>query len=283
MSNFKKMVQARIDKTGESWSTAAHHVRAPVAGTASPPPPPSGLARLLGEMYAPGTFTVQTGRVPAVGRSTILSAAQEQARRLAEHPQWYAETGRIQMTVTREDHELLVREGAANDTTIQMIRTFQDQVTFSERCCKCHRWIWCDRERSGTCFCGSEYRVLFDLAPVLHGSMAHNARCMDCGVERIMHPVSSGISPWHLVNNGQSQCNLCHAKAPAVPAKLGPAKAFRSMEVGVDGAPGPRHFEGECPKCSAPMSGVLPPGRPSIEFHCDKCGGKFIAARRDPI
>lgn len=28
MSNFKKMVQARIDKTGESWSTAAGHVRA---------------------------------------------------------------------------------------------------------------------------------------------------------------------------------------------------------------------------------------------------------------
>ena len=28
MSNFKKMVRARMDKTGESWSTAAGHVRA---------------------------------------------------------------------------------------------------------------------------------------------------------------------------------------------------------------------------------------------------------------
>jgi len=28
MSNFKKLVEARVTKTGESWSTAAHHVRA---------------------------------------------------------------------------------------------------------------------------------------------------------------------------------------------------------------------------------------------------------------
>lgn len=39
MSNFDKMVQARNDKTGESWSTAARHVRAhaqPLAAAEQP-------------------------------------------------------------------------------------------------------------------------------------------------------------------------------------------------------------------------------------------------------
>jgi len=38
MSNFDKLVQARIDKTGESWATAARNVRAQVHAPAPSPP-----------------------------------------------------------------------------------------------------------------------------------------------------------------------------------------------------------------------------------------------------
>jgi hypothetical protein len=56
-----------------------------------------------------------------------------------------------------------------------------------------------------------------------------------------------------------------------------------AFEVGLDGAPGPRRFNGECPKCNAPMSGVIPAFKSSIDFRCNHCSGKFTATRRNPI
>lgn len=120
------------------------------------------------------------------------------------------------MQVTAEQSHALIHCGAADDNTTQMIRSFRDDsfMTFSERCDTCGRWIWCGSdERTGACFCGHDYRIAFDLARPFHWTRPHNARCMDCGVERIMHPVERGISPWHLVNDGQSRCNICHVKA----------------------------------------------------------------------
>jgi hypothetical protein len=226
MSNFKRMVQARIDKTGESWSTAARYVRAQV-GEAKVPhegmvtPRPGNLASLLVELGAPSTFAVLTGRVPARGASASFAAAETQMRRLLTDPLWYAETGAVQKVVTYEQHQELVREGAADDTRLQMIRSFRNEhkFTFSDRCRKCERWIWCDEEeRAGKCFCGAEYRIVFDLAPVYHWTtLAHNARCMDCGVERIPQFVGTGISPWHTINRGQVQCNICFARSGARP------------------------------------------------------------------
>jgi hypothetical protein len=153
--------------------------------------------------------------MPSVGRSADPRTATAQARELATNPVWYAETGRIQRLVTREERDLLILHGAADDAAVQTIRSFtnEEKITFSERCRKCRRWIWCrEGDRSGTCTCGAAYRVVFDLAPVYHWTMAHGARCMDCGVEQMLHPKDSGISPWHVVNDGQSQCNICHAR-----------------------------------------------------------------------
>jgi hypothetical protein len=71
MSNFKKMVQARIDKTGESWSTAAGHVRA-AAGTGSTDqgttaPVASGTFGSSGTSGPPDGDGISPGGGPAVG------------------------------------------------------------------------------------------------------------------------------------------------------------------------------------------------------------------------
>jgi hypothetical protein len=53
MSNFKKLVRARMEKTGESWQTAARHVRAQVPAAS---PEPSGAIEVLAFDPSGGQF-----------------------------------------------------------------------------------------------------------------------------------------------------------------------------------------------------------------------------------
>jgi hypothetical protein len=221
MSNFKKLVEARMAKTGESRSTAAGRVRARVADAPRTIEVVAALSgepsELLAEMHASSTFVVLTGRVPATGRSASLAVAREQATRLANNPQWYAKTGSIEMAVTREQHETLLRHGAADDTEIQVIRSFRskDIMSFSARCRRCQRWVWCgDEEVEDECVCGARYRVALDLAEVDHGRVREGALCMDCG--RDYHPREhlGGPRPWKVFNGAQVQCDQCQQKGP---------------------------------------------------------------------
>lgn len=180
-------------------------------------PLPVELANLLAELRAVNTFAVLTGRVPAAGGSTTYSVAQAQAVRLMNNPQWYAETGAGQKGISRELHEKLLHEGAADDTKSQMIRSFHAEQghTFSERCSRCRRWIWCgDREFDGRCICGAAYRIVFDLPEVEHWSQRREWLCMDCGKEQQQREWVGPRQPWHLVNARQAQCDPCYQKQP---------------------------------------------------------------------
>jgi hypothetical protein len=175
------------------------------------------LARLLAELRVDGTFTVATGRLPAVGRATNLATASEQAHRLATNPVYTAETGGMAITVTKQQSELLVANGAANGE-IQMIRTFMPDnepfatFGFSDHCKACRRWIWCGRaEREAICSCGQTYRVTFDLAPVFRWTQRNGQVCTHCGTEHTFTEPTEGRNPWRNENLWQPVCNRCYS------------------------------------------------------------------------
>jgi len=201
-------------KTGESYEMAARNIRAQEPTNA---PVRSPLHDLLAQLRVTNTFGVVTGRTPAVAASATLAVAVRQAEQLASHPTWYAKSGAVEMTVTFDQHRQLIADGAADDTMLQMIRSHRTEqhLTFSERCHDCNRWIWCaEAEREAACVCGHMYRVVFDLAGPTQWTLRHNARCMDCGAERVMSQPHEGLNPWHAVNAWQAQCNICYRKAP---------------------------------------------------------------------
>jgi len=218
MSNFKRLVEARIAKTGESWSTASRQVRAQAVVPASVAPAlvPSELEALLAALKVSTTFGVATGRMPNVGASASLAVATQIARDRVQNPTWYAETGPISMAIARTQHDLLVANGAAERGEIQIIRSFHNDhgATFSARCDECKAWIWCgtnENEREDQCRCGATYRVVFDAEP--DWTMNQDWLCADCGATQKLTEVAAGRNPWHLLNKWQVQCNLCHAKA----------------------------------------------------------------------
>ncbi len=179
------------------------------------------LYALLSKLRAPTTFSVLTGRLPAVGVSASLQAAIDQANRLGSNPQWYAETGAVQMLVSHTDHDLLLSNGAAHDRKVQMIRSHATEqvTTFAAKCDNCRRWVSLGTvERKGTCVCGKHYRITFDLVPVRHRSRHRGPCCMDCGKEMAIHGSSGSLRPWHVVNEGQSRCSECNDPDAAVKA-----------------------------------------------------------------
>ena len=120
----------------------------------------------------------------------------------------------------------LVAAGAA-DGSIQVIRTHHGEeplgiFSFSERCERCKRWVWCGRdEREDACVCGHRYRVVFDLPPVLHWTQKRGQCCMDCGAENTFTQPHEGRNPWHPVSVAQIRCNACHlANAVAETGKV---------------------------------------------------------------
>ena len=73
------------------------------------------VQQLLAELRVPSTLGVVTGRMPAIGASATLKVATEQARRLAEHPEYYADSGSMGMLVTKAESDALLADGAASD------------------------------------------------------------------------------------------------------------------------------------------------------------------------
>lgn len=168
------------------------------------------MPELLAELRVPSTFGVVTGRMAAVGASATLAVAIEQARRLADHPEYYAGSGSVQMLVTKAESDALLANGAATEGT-QIIRSFKPDrhVTFSQQCEGCGRWIYCgDSEHADTCCCGRHYRVAFDLDPP-DWTMPQGMRCMTCGTANELTEVRENRNPWRIINGYQTQCNRC--------------------------------------------------------------------------
>jgi hypothetical protein len=198
-------------RTGESWVTALRNVRAQVSAEAPPPAAsaqPDRLADLLRRLGATNTFPIRVGRGIAVGGSANMAAAEARARERMGGSRWYAASGGVEMNVTQAEYDLLLAGGAAEDTAVQILRSFhaEPNVGFSVQCCKCDRWIWCGHEeREGACACGQRHRVTFDLALVHRASALRNMRCMDCGAEQ----VEAGGSPWTPSGEWQVRCDEC--------------------------------------------------------------------------
>ena len=151
------------------------------------------VVQLLAELQVDVPFGVETGRI----------AAQK----------YFAQSGTVHLRITKHQMEALRRKGAPGED-VEVMRSFKNtqNVTFSENCPGCRRWIHLGGvEHEGQCFCGQNYRVLFDMTPE-DWSLRQEMRCMDCGVELTTSLAGSGLNPWHAINGHQMQCAACADK-----------------------------------------------------------------------
>jgi hypothetical protein len=196
-SKFDKLVEARIAKTGESWAIAVRNVR-------------------LQEQRP--NFPVVVGQVPAVATGVDPVAVSKRAEELARNPLYFAETGGEEHLITRDEHDRLIRQGALDERSGQMIRAPRsvghfEGLTFSAQCEECQRWIWCRNEqRESTCVCGNPYRVVFYLIEHFGWEMRDYPCCADCGMRFDMQRVTGGVDDWRYLNRWQRQCWTCRAQ-----------------------------------------------------------------------
>jgi hypothetical protein len=192
---------------------------------AQPPMKPEDrtVVQLLAELKVDVPFGVETGRLGAGAQPQILTAAPNAPSR---DQNYFAQSGTVQLRITRHQMEALRRKGAPGGD-VEVIRSFKNDqnVTFSERCPGCRRWIHLGRaESEGQCFCGQNYRVVFDQTPQ-NWSRPQEMRCMDCGVESTVPPAGSPMKPWHPINGHQMQCDACAQKRLAEQASESPPRA----------------------------------------------------------
>lgn len=167
---------------------------------------------LLQALGVTAAFGVETGREPA------------SLHDVAAHRKYFARSGARELTITKEQMDAL-RSAGAPGGDVGVLRSFQNaaHTTFSNHCPGCQRWIHLgDVERTGDCFCGQSYRVVFDLSPE-DWSMRQDMRCMDCGVEMAMSV--AGPSPWHAINGHQGQCDVCALARAATQAEEASARS----------------------------------------------------------
>src|SRR5450631_543290 len=196
-SKFDQLVKDRIAKTGEKWSMAVRNVR-------------------LQEQRP--NFPVVVGQMPAVASGVDPVAVSKRADELARNPLYFAGTGGEEHLITREEHDRLIRQGALDESSGQMIRAHRfegqfEELTFSVQCEVCHRWIWCGTEqRESACICGNPYRVAFDLIEHFAWGMRDYPCCADCGTRFEMQPVTGGVDDWRYLSRWQPQCWPCRAQ-----------------------------------------------------------------------
>jgi hypothetical protein len=165
---------------------------------------------MLRELRAVHPSSVLVGRIPAVGRSATAAVAERHARELAETPKYFADSGHVQKTITHDDLVELVERGATEKGGVQRILVSRPDTRMtapSVRCAHCHRWLWCDEEREGACYCGKRHEVIFDGAP--DWSLPMGERCMDCGLEHTYTQPHEQRNPWRLTGERQVSCALC--------------------------------------------------------------------------
>ena len=182
------------------------------------------VVQLLAELKVEVPFGVETGRISgsAVANPQVPTEAQNA---LSRSQKYFAQSGTVQVTITRDQMEALRRIGAPGKD-VEVMRSFKNDqnVTFSKHCPGCQRWIHLGgAEREGQCFCGQNYRVVFDLTPE-NWSLPKEMRCMDCGDELSISLGGSGPKPWHAINGHQMQCAACAKKQLADQASESPPR-----------------------------------------------------------
>jgi hypothetical protein len=125
--------------------------------------------------------------------------------------------------------EALRREGAPGGE-VGVIRSFKNDqnVTFSEHCPGCQRWTHLGRaEREGQCFCGQNYRVVFDQTPE-NWSRPLEMRCMDCGVQLTVPLEGARMNPWNPINGHQIPDRVQHPYVGEVSVSCQPVHGRRT-------------------------------------------------------
>jgi hypothetical protein len=186
------------------------------------------VVQLLAELQVDVPFGVETGRIGASTDANPEMPA-EDLNALPRNQKYFAQSGTVQVRITRDQMEALRRTGAPGKD-VEVMRSFKNaqNVTFSEHCPGCRRWIHLGgAEHEGQCFCGQNYRVVFDMTPE-DWSLRQEMRCMDCGVELAVSLAGSGLNPWHAINGHQMQCAACADKRLAEQASgLAPSPGAR--------------------------------------------------------
>jgi hypothetical protein len=167
------------------------------------------VVQLLEELQVDVPFGVATGRISATTEANPQIPTGEPSA-LPRNQKYFAQSGTVQLRISREQMEALRRMGAPGKD-VEVMRSFKNtqNVTFSKHCPGCQRWIHLGgAEREGQCFCGQNYRVVFDLTPE-NWSLPKEMRCMDCGDELSISLAGSGPKAWHAINGHQMQCAAC--------------------------------------------------------------------------
>lgn len=211
MSNFKKLVEARMAKTGESWATASRHVRAQVVVPIVSPPATDPIGDLISELRSVHVSSILVGRVPNAVAGSNLAVLREQLRHRELNPAWFARSASVQKLISKAEHDALMQRGATEEYGgVQRIRVFKTgrDTSFSVPCANCERWIWCGHdERAGKCVCEAPYEVTFD-GPI-DWSLPQGWLCMNCGERFKVTVVTESRGPWHAINSHQQACDVC--------------------------------------------------------------------------
>lgn len=249
MSNFKKMVQARIGKTGERWSTAAGHLRAGARTADKAHEAPAITASLeSGAFVFDGTSSPPDGDGFFVSDGTSALMGPFIRAYISHHVFVDLDEGRRRLGVTTSNPPV---------TGGFVIDTFEHPEASQAEL------LAAAAGRNGPLRIQYANGELGESFPATASGL--DEACMLCGA---------------LAKHGR-EIRLVTSRGVMIKRwSLGPPKPFRSIEIGENGASGPRHFDGECPKCNAPMEGVIPTDKASIEFTCAKCGGTFVATRQ---
>jgi|SRR5450432_981816 len=182
------------------------------------------VVQLLAELQVDVPFGVETGRL-AASTDANPQIPTEEPSALPRNQKYFAQSGAVQLRISRDQMEALRRIGAPGKD-VEVMRSFKNaqNVTFSEHCPGCRRWIHLGGvAHEGQCFCGQNYRVVFDMTPE-DWSLQQEMRCMDCGIELTMSLAGSGLNPWHAINRHQMQCAACAEKRLAEQAPESPPR-----------------------------------------------------------
>jgi len=145
------------------------------------------VEQLLQALHVTIPFGIETGKMTAGSSAALphlINEDENEAEELSPSRKYFAQSGLRQLTITKSQMEALIIAGAPGKD-VGVLRSFKnaEQVTFSNHCPACQRWIHLgSTEHEGQCFCGQSYRVVFDLSPD-DWSLRQDVRCMDCGVE----------------------------------------------------------------------------------------------------
>jgi hypothetical protein len=217
-SNLKKMIRARMEKTGESYQTARRHVRGIDVGSgdaSSTTPKDPDIVAILREFRVGHISSIEIRRRRGA-RSADRATAVARAASLAADPVWTARSDSFRKTIKRPAFDVLKKLGATEQGTMQriVVRDPSDApLSFSVQCAKCHLWINCrDSERDEKCLCGQAFSVVFENTPEWTPEQLEAVRfnrCAGCGGEFGLYPQGHRLGQWNPLTRSMAACADC--------------------------------------------------------------------------